>query len=137
MGSCKIQRPTGLNSNSGEHGKLYAQISCNNDVGEEHKFDAIKGDLRLNLICEEEDGFAFYIGDDSKKAIAKLEEKIDDLERIINNKNDCECEFDITEFENYMYNNPIDTTGLDPNYTQDSNNIDLTNFFYYMNNNPI
>jgi hypothetical protein len=148
MGSCKIQRPTGVNSNGGEHGKLYAQITCNDVAGDEHRFDATKGDLRLHLICEEEEGFAFYIGDDTKEAIEilekkidknkqELEKKIDDLAAKIDDLDGCECELDITEFEDYMMDNPIDTSGLDPSYTQDTNNLDLANFFYFMNNNPI
>jgi len=149
MGSCKIQIPRGVNSNGcGEHGKLYAQITCNDVVGDEHNFDAIKGDLRLHLICEEEEGFAFYIGDDTKKAIEilekkieknkkELEKKIDDLTEKIDDLEGCDCEFDLTEFENYMNSNPIDTTGLDPNWSHSSTDLDLTNFFYFMNSNPI
>ena len=58
MGICKIQKPS--NSSKNEHGKFIVQIICNDNEGVETKFDATKGDLRLNLFCEEEEGIAFY-----------------------------------------------------------------------------
>jgi hypothetical protein len=71
-------------------------------VAEElYKFDATKGDLYLHLECEEEDGFAFYIGDDTKLATEILEKKIEELEKKIKQS---ECESDLTEIENNIAN---------------------------------
>lgn len=103
MGSCKIQKPT--SAGSGKHGKVYVQIVCNDIAGDEHKFDARKGDLRLHLECEEDNDYAFYIGDDCKLEIEKLNKKIKLLEDQLNSE--INFTFDLSEFENYINNNPI------------------------------
>jgi phage-related protein len=82
MRTCKIQKPTGNSKNN--HGKIIVQITCNDAESEEIKFDATNGDLHLNLICEEEEGFAFYIGSDFKEAIEKMNKKIEKIEEDIN-----------------------------------------------------
>jgi hypothetical protein len=81
MGVCKIQKPTGIKD---KHGKIIIQIICNDNESDEVKFDAIKGDLRFNLICEEEEGTAFYIGSDFEQEIKKLNEKIEIMQEQIN-----------------------------------------------------
>ena len=106
MGICKIQRPAGINNNV-NHGKLYARITCNDILCEEYKYDGTKGDLHLNLVCEEEEGYAFYIGDDTKEAIEKLNKKIDTLQEQLNKLTDIEVNIDLSEFSNYINNHPI------------------------------
>ena len=96
MGICRIQKPTSAKIS---HGKLFAQIICNGVEGEEYDFDAIKGDLRLHLICEEEESATFYFGKENNNdtKIMELENKINNLETMINtilSGSECNCKKD-------------------------------------------
>jgi len=62
MGICKIQKPQISREN--KHGQIIIQITCNDEKDDEIKFDATKGDLKLHLICEEEEGNILFIKDE-------------------------------------------------------------------------
>jgi len=103
MGMCKIQMPMASNKKGiAKHGKLYAQITCDGVVGEEYDFDATDGDLRLHLICEDEEFENFYIGS-VDEALAGIYSKINNLETLL------ETKLDTTDFENYIIGNSINT----------------------------
>jgi len=74
MSKCSINVPVPSNN---RHGKLKIKTVCNDELLEELEFDATKGDLRLHLICEEEDGYAFYVGSDFAEAIENINNKLD------------------------------------------------------------
>ena len=101
MGICKIQKPTS-NSN---HGDIFIKITCDGNEQEPIKYEGDKGDLYVNLVCEEEDVEAFYIGDDCKKELAKIKEKLAYIESGMDG--DIDLILDLTEAENYIKNNPI------------------------------
>ena len=102
MGICRIQKPSGSNNNA-HHGNIYADITCNDLKGEEYTFEATKGDLRLHLICEEVDANAFYIGN-IDDLLEEIKEKILALDT---ETEEIKMKLDLSEFENYMINNPI------------------------------
>ena len=101
MGICRIQKPSGATS---KHGKVFAQITCNGAEGDEYDFDALKGDLHLNLICEEEEGSAFYIGN-IDEALKEIKEKINVL---MIEQEKIKEKIDLKEFEDYIKSNPIE-----------------------------
>ena len=77
MGMCKIQRPIGSSNKGGRHGKLYASIVCDGIAGEKYKFDATKGDLQIQIECEEDEGGGFLVENDF--ATQRIWEAINEL----------------------------------------------------------
>ena len=123
MGICRIQKPTSAKTS---HGKLFAQIICNGVAGEEYDFDAIKGDLRLHLICEEEESATFYFGKENGNdtKIMELENKIINLETMINtilSGSECNCK---------CKNNDNEKDGDNETEKDDDNEIILTQGLY-------
>jgi hypothetical protein len=80
MGVCRIQRPTGKD----KHGTTFIKITNNDEESEALKYEAQKGDLHLNLICEEQgENYAFYVGSDFKDIINKMNDRIEFLQEKI------------------------------------------------------
>jgi len=80
MSSCKIQMPSKYGK-SLEHKDVFFKIIHNGIEGEELKYEGEKGDLKINLICDEgaasglmvkNDGFANLICSDGSLEITKL-----------------------------------------------------------------
>lgn len=83
--SCKIQKPTSQNQ---RHGKLIVDITCNGETNEPVNFDATKGDLKLHLICEEnEETNSLQVLND-KDAINDIYSKLKNIQTQINEIND-------------------------------------------------
>ena len=142
MGICRIQKPTGFQST---HGKLYAQIFCNGEEGEEFDFDATKGDLKINLVCEEaEDSCIFYIGKgDNDEMLNEIRQKLISIQaEQVQIRND----LDFIKFEKYMQDNPIEIN-IDDLQTELKNHVinnftnidlfDLSVFEKHIQDNPI
>jgi len=104
MGICRIQKPTSNTNSIAKHGKLYAQITCNDNIQDEFNFDATKGDLRLHLICEDDTGNAFYIGNIDDK-LQEIKEKILVLET---EQAKIKEQIELKDFENYIISNNIE-----------------------------
>jgi len=102
MGCCKIQMPNSSKTGISKHGKLYAQITCDGVEGEEYDFNAVEGDLRLHLICEDEGFENFYIGS-VEEVLEEINNKISNLEIKL------ETKLDLSIFEDYILENPINT----------------------------
>ena len=100
MGVCRIQKPT---QGALRHGDVFIKTICDGIESEVIKYEGDKGDLYLNLICEEEESATFYLGKkEDNEELKLLKIKVDNLETLIDS-----ALSDLTEFENYILNNPI------------------------------
>ena len=79
MGICKIQKPSSISN----HGDIFVKIICDGEDHEPIKYEGDKGNLYVNLLCEEDAGDAFYIGDDCQEELAQIKERLEIIEEQI------------------------------------------------------